>query len=117
MSVGMPRPLSVTVTDSSAWMVTGDAVAIARQRLVDRVVDDLENHVMKARAVIGVADVHAGPFADGLEALQHLDFGGVVGVVLGVPGPACISRKSYQKNPAFCFVFQLLAVTPQKLKP
>ena len=38
----------------------------ARLRLIDRVVDDLEGHVMQPRAVIGIADVHAGPLADGL---------------------------------------------------
>jgi hypothetical protein len=30
------------------------------QRLVDRVVHDLEDHVVQAGAVIGVADVHSG---------------------------------------------------------
>ena len=46
-----------------------DLTAKTCQRLVDRVVDDLENHVVKTRAVIGVADVHARPFAHGFEAL------------------------------------------------
>ena len=45
-----------------------DAVAVPRQGLVDRVIHDLENHVVEAGPVVGVADVHAGPFADGLEA-------------------------------------------------
>ena len=36
-----------------------DAVGIAGQRFVDRVVDDFVDHVMQARAVIGVADIHA----------------------------------------------------------
>ncbi len=58
-----------------------DPVAVAGERLVDRVVDHLEHHVMQAGAVIGVADVHAGPPAYGLQALEHLDRGGVVGVV------------------------------------
>ena len=43
--------------------------AVARQRLVDRVVDNLENHVVQARAIVGIADVHAGPLANGLKAL------------------------------------------------
>jgi hypothetical protein len=46
-----------------------DAVAVARQRLVDGVIHDLEDHVVQAGAVIGVADVHAGPFADRFETL------------------------------------------------
>jgi len=38
------------------------------ERLVDRVVDDLENHVVQAGAVIGVTDVHSGAFTDSFEA-------------------------------------------------
>ena len=64
----MPRPLSVTVTEPSALSVTSTLVAIAGQGLVDRVVDDLVDHVMQARAVVGVADIHARPLAHGVEA-------------------------------------------------
>ncbi len=57
----------------------GDGVAEAAQRLVDRIVDDLVDHVMQARAVVGVADIHARALAHGIEPAQHLDrFGGVV---------------------------------------
>ncbi len=48
--------------------------------LVDRVVDELEDHVMETRGVVGVTDVHAGAFADRLEAFQDLD---AVGHVIG----------------------------------
>jgi hypothetical protein len=44
-------------------------IAISRQRLIDRVIDDLKNHVVKTGAVIGVADVHARPLSNGLETL------------------------------------------------
>ena len=40
-------------------------------RLVHRVVDDLECHVMQAGAIVGVADIHAGPSPDGVQAAQH----------------------------------------------
>ena len=50
------------------------------QRLVDRVVGNLEHHVVEARAVVGVADVHAGPLAHRVEALEDLDALGVVAV-------------------------------------
>ena len=50
-----------------------DRVAIAGERLVDGVVDDLVDHVVQARAVIGVADIHARALAHGIEAAQHLD--------------------------------------------
>jgi len=58
----------------------------AGERFVDRVVDDLVDHVMQARAVIGVADIHAGALAHRVEATQDLDavgavFGGSVGLV------------------------------------
>ncbi len=57
-----------------------DRVAIARQRLVDRVVDDLVDHVVQAGAVVRVADIHAGTLAHRVEALQDLDrFGAVFG--------------------------------------
>ena len=45
-----------------------DVRAIAGQRFVDRVVDDFENHVVQAGPVIGVADVHSGPLANGVKA-------------------------------------------------
>jgi len=60
---------------------------VAGQHLVDGVVDHLVDHVMQARAVIGIADVHAGALAHRLEALQHLDAIGAVIVGRGyLPG-------------------------------
>ena len=47
--------------------------AVACKRLVNGIVDGLEHHMMKACAIIGVADIHSGPLAHGLEALQDLD--------------------------------------------
>src|SRR5581483_344837 len=43
------------------------------QRLVDRVVHHLVDHVVKTGAVVGVPDVHPGTFTHGLEALEDLD--------------------------------------------
>ncbi len=51
----------------------GDLRRMARQRLVDGVVDDLIDHVMQARTVVGVADIHAGALAHRVETAQHLD--------------------------------------------
>ena len=121
--VDVGRDATTVVRDGHGFVrVDGhdDAVAEARQGLVDRVVDDLENHVVQARAVIGIADVHAGPLADGLEALQHLDFAGIVGAGLGGIGTGLHDPGTLPKQSAFCFVFQVLAVnrTPdQKLYP
>ena len=61
----------------SAPIVTVDRRGVAGHRLVDRVVDDLPDEVVQA-ALVGRADVHARPAADGLEALEDLDAGGGV---------------------------------------
>ena len=55
-----------------------DVVAEARERLVDRVVEHLEHHVVQSGAIGRVADVHARTLADGVEPLQDLDAVGVV---------------------------------------
>jgi len=47
-----------------------DEAAVADQRLVHRVVENLPQAVHEAAAV-GGADVHAGPLADRLQAFQH----------------------------------------------
>jgi hypothetical protein len=49
-----------------------DGVAVAGERLVDGVVDDLVDEVVEA-ALTGRADVHAGALAHRLEAFEHLD--------------------------------------------
>ena len=47
----------------------GNRAAVPGQRLIDRVINDLEYQVMKAGAIVGIADVHARPFANGVQAL------------------------------------------------
>ena len=83
---------SAADTPSSLWMSTGNAaavvgdghravgvqlhldrVAVAGERFVDGVVDHLVDHVVQARAVVGVADIHARPLAHRVQAAQHLD--------------------------------------------
>ena len=78
---------------SSGWISTGNAAAVVAdgygfvgvddhldpgavtgQRLVDGVVDHLENHVMQASAVIGVTDVHAGSLAHCIKTRKTLIF-------------------------------------------
>ena len=56
-----------------------DPARVARHGLVHGVVDHLGEEVVH-RLLIGAADVHAGAAAHGLEAFQHLDVGGGVGV-------------------------------------
>jgi hypothetical protein len=55
-----------------------DVVAVAGQGLVDGVVHDLEDHVVQAGAVGGVADVHAGALAHRFQPFELLDAGFVV---------------------------------------
>ena len=55
-----------------------DVVAMPGKGFVDRVVHDFEDHVVKARAIGGIADVHPGALAHGVQALEDLDAGGVV---------------------------------------
>ena len=78
--------------DGNATTVVGDAhatvveqgdvdlVAVAGQGLVDGVVHDLVDQVVQA-AFTGGTDVHAGAFANRLQALQHRDLFRVVGCV------------------------------------
>ena len=54
-----------------------DTRAMTGHRLVDRIVDDLPDEVMEPGRT-GRTDVHAGPLADGIETLEHMDvLGGV----------------------------------------
>jgi hypothetical protein len=84
-----------------------DRGGVARKRFVDRVVDDLIDHVMQTRTIVGVADIHARPLADGIEALQNpdrfraifdrsrmLDRSGMLGVGNALPGGFCHVRPS-----------------------
>ena len=63
-----------------------DLVAIPGQVLVDRVVEHLVNAMMQS-ILVGIADVHPGPLAHGFQALEFVNFGGVVPV-----GTGCLFR-------------------------
>src|SRR3546814_8704505 len=63
-------------------------VAMPGQRLVDRIVADFEHHVMQARPVVGVADIHARPLAHRVQALENLDRIGAIGALVGLLGAA-----------------------------
>ncbi len=76
----------------------GNGVAIAGQGLVDRVVEHLVDHVMEARAVLGIADIHARPLAHGVQSAQHLDrFGAVAfGAFLGTASFAFVCHDFFR---------------------
>ena len=59
--------------------------AVPGQRLVDGVVDHLVHEVVQP-PLTGRPDVHAGPFADGVESLENRDRTRVVGGVVGRSG-------------------------------
>ncbi len=81
----MPRPLSRIETEPSTWIGDLDLAAIAGEMFVDRVIENLENAVVQA-AFVGVADIHARALPDSFEALQFVDLGGVVLLILADAG-------------------------------
>ena len=57
-----------------------DLGRIAAQGLINGIIDHLIDHVMQARAVIGIANIHARALAHRIQALEHLDgFSAVIG--------------------------------------
>lgn len=75
-STGMPRPLSVMVSEPSAsrlismrvaWPATASSIALSST-----------SEAMVQCAFVDAADVHAGPAANRLKALEHLDMAGVI---------------------------------------
>ena len=81
--VNLDRNAATVIVDRNGPVRVQDDinhVAIARERLVDGVVHHLIDHVMETRTVVGVADIHARPFAYGIKALQNFDgLGAVIG--------------------------------------
>ena len=76
------RPIGVQLNDH--------AVAMTGQRLVNGIVRDFEDHVVQARPVIGIADIHAGPLAHGIQALENLDrVRAIIGSIRGVCDFVC----------------------------
>ena len=50
-----------------------DNIAMACQRLVNRIVDNFIDHMMQARPIIGITNVHARTFTHRVQPAQHLD--------------------------------------------
>ena len=73
--VDVDRDAAAVVDDAHAAVGQDrdvDVVAVAGERLVDGVVDDLVDEVVEA-ARTGRSDVHARPLANRFEALENLD--------------------------------------------
>ena len=78
----MPRPLSRTHDAAVGVQLELDAAGVAGHRLVHGVVEHLGDQVVQ-RALVGAADIHAGPAAHRLQPLQDLDvLGGIAGARL-----------------------------------
>ena len=71
-----------------------DVVTAAGQRLINRVVNNLVDEMMKAARTRG-SDVHAGTLADGLEPLEDRDVLCVItGLLLWAPSAVVVSQRS-----------------------
>src|SRR5690606_17302959 len=55
-----------------------DRLAVSGQSFIDRVIHDLEHHMVKPGAVVGVADIHTRTLADGIKPLEDLNGGAVI---------------------------------------
>ena len=85
--VHVDRDAAAVVRDGDAVVLMDDdrdLLAVAGNRFVDRVVDDLVDEVVETLGT-GGPDVHRGPFSDRLEAFENLDRAGVVAHLGGVP--------------------------------
>ena len=85
LSTGMPRPLSRTLDPAVGHQGDVDAGAEPRHRLVHRVVDHLPDEVVETTRA-GRPDVHRRAPPHGLQALQTVMVGGVVGRARGRSG-------------------------------
>ena len=56
----------------------GDERRMSGQSFVNRIIDDFIDHVVQARAVIRIADIHAGALTHGVKTTQDLDGIGAV---------------------------------------
>ena len=50
-----------------------DNVTMPGKRLINRIIDNLIDHVMQPGAIIGVANIHAGALANSVQTAQHLN--------------------------------------------
>ena len=69
------------ITDGDGFIRVDDNVYLAtmpRQRFVDRVVHQLEHHMVQPGAIICIPDVHPRALPHRIQALQDLNTGGVV---------------------------------------
>ena len=72
----LSRNATPIITDAYGFIGVNDnidLVAVSGQRLIDRIINNFENHMVQACAVIGVTDVHARTLSYRIKALQDLN--------------------------------------------
>jgi hypothetical protein len=74
-------------------------IGMPGQRLIDGVVHHLVDHMVKAGTVVGVADIHARPLADGIQPLQNLDG---IGTVLSLCAGLVVGRIAHEILSSLC---------------
>ena len=75
LGVGVHRDAAPVVADGQKIVRLQpdlDEAGVPRHRLVHRIVENFRRQMVHG-VFVGAADVHAGPAADGLQPLQHLD--------------------------------------------
>ncbi len=91
MDTGRNAPAIIFHRNRAVWIERDrDPVAMACQCFIDRVVGNFENHMVQAGTVVGIADIHAGPFANRIKAFEDLDrIGTICGSIGGILGFVC----------------------------
>ena len=86
--------LGMDINGNAAAIINDGNAAIAIQRdgngrgetclrFVHRVINNLKRHVMQARAIISVANIHARPFAHRFQPAQDGNGSAVIGFIFG----------------------------------
>ena len=95
---GDAAPIVGHAQEPVGFEVDLDAIGVALDRLVHGVVEHLGEEVMQG-LLVGAADIHAGAPTHGLQAFQHLDIGGGVGVLgAGPRRPLAALRRRGGRN-------------------
>jgi hypothetical protein len=50
-----------------------DLAAVTGESFINRIIDNLKNHMMQTSAIICVTDIHTRTLSDGIQTLEYLD--------------------------------------------
>ena len=74
MNVGRDTAPIIFYFGGAVWIkrdVTNGCVA--RKGFINRIIDDFIDHVVQARTVVGITNIHAGALAHGIQSFEDLD--------------------------------------------